>query len=125
MIHMRKLLGLILGLGILATSLAHADDADVKKKKGGPGVTGIVTSIDPEKEKPEQGSITIKTMAKKDAGAERKFMFDATTTFERAAKKKPDKIQASDVAKDHRVMIQSKDGKKADLIRILPAAKKE
>jgi hypothetical protein len=147
MTRIRGILGLVLVVGLMATLANAADDDNAKKKKKGDANTtfGTITSVDPDKEKPDTGTITCKAGAGKgkagggikggangaaDAvnSSEKKFTYDKDTTFEKMSgggfgkgkdKGKKESAKAAD-CKDQRVLIKSADGKKADTVTILP-----
>jgi hypothetical protein len=128
-------------------AVSAADDDNTKKKKKGDANTtfGTITAVEPDKEKPDTGTLTCKVGGKGKGGAikgganaaadavnltEKKFTYTSDTTFEKGSagfgknkdKGKKESAKPAD-CKDQQVMI-TMDGTKAVKVTILPAMRR-
>ncbi len=125
---------LLVPVFIVASLLLVANTDGQDKKKGGAAVTGVVVSVDADKDSKDTGSITVKTGEKKDKekkviaeAKEHKFSVSKDTKIVKASGEKgKDATPATfaDLAKDQTVTVTGADGKASAITIAAPKKKK-
>jgi hypothetical protein len=138
MILFRSLLACCLAVAVLVpASISEGAKAKAKKKKGSHPVAGLVTAVDQDKEKKNQGTVTLKIAArKKKKGApaatpteatEKKFTITSETKFVKVTGKKKEKTESpasfDDVKSGSRIMVLASQDGKAEKVSISEAKK--